>query len=208
MPSTFAASVCLHRAPRHRLVEERLQPVDDQAGNHQRAEVRVGNLHARDRPLPGHERARERMRFRAVARFHQLFQADRQAERRDDERDHAVLDQRIDDAPLEPDTEHEHRRYAGQQEREPQRRAERDAEQHPERRQHDELALREVDRPRRLPQQSEAQRRKRVDRAGRGAGHKKLDQVPHDAFSSLVVAAVIRTALPAAASSSPPACRS
>src|SRR3989441_8859590 len=48
---------------------------------------------------------------------------------------------------------------------------------HRECRKHDELALGEVDRVRRLPQQHEADGGHRVDRADRDAGHQELDEV-------------------------------
>ena len=81
---------------------------------------------------------------------------------------------------LKPQSEHQHRRGAREQKREPQRRADGDEEQHRERGEHHELALREVDDAGRLPQQREAERREGVDRAGRDAGHDELNQVAHE----------------------------
>ena len=47
------------------------------------------------------------------------------------------------------------------------------------RRQHDEFALGEIDRLRRLPQQRKADGDQRIDRAGRQTGHQKLDEGSH-----------------------------
>ena len=90
-----------------------------------------------------------------------------------------MLDPWIDDDPLETVAEDDHRDRACEQEREPQRRADCDEEQHAERRQHHEFALREVDHAGGLPQQREAERGERIDRAGRGAGQDQMDQVTH-----------------------------
>ena len=51
--------------------------------------------------------------------------------------------------------------------------------QHEERRQHDELALGEVDGLRGLPQQREADRDQRVDRPGRKPRDEKLEEIAH-----------------------------
>jgi len=50
-------------------------------------------------------------------------------------------------------------------------------------RQHDELALSEIDRLRCLPEQREADRNQGIDCTGREAGHQKLDEGSH--WSSL-----------------------
>jgi hypothetical protein len=91
-----------------------------------------------------------------------------------------MADQRIDDHALEAHAEHEHRGGAREQEGEPQRRPDGDEQQHRECGEHHELALREVDDAGRLPQQREAERSERVDRAGRDARHDELNQVAHE----------------------------
>ena len=54
------------------------------------------------------------------------------------------------------------------------------ADQREEGRQHDELALREIDGLRGLPEQREADRRQRIDRAGGQAGDQQLEEIGHD----------------------------
>ena len=63
----------------------------------QRADVGVRDVDAGDGELSGGERARELVRFGAVAGAHRGLERDRQAEGGDHQRDDAVLDQRVDD---------------------------------------------------------------------------------------------------------------
>src|SRR5438270_4634285 len=58
--------------------------------------------------------------------------------------------------------------------------------QHQERRQHHELALREIDGLRGLPQQREADRDQRIDRAGGKSRDQKIEQIGHFPLSSLL----------------------
>jgi len=86
-----------------------------------------------------------------------------------------VADHGIDHQLFEGESEQDDRDDAGEQDREPERQAEvAGADEDEKARQHDELALREVDRLRRLPEQREADRDQRVDRAGREACYEKL----------------------------------
>lgn len=112
--------------------------------------------------------------FGAVTGLHQLLETDRQSEARDDQRDHAVTNQRIDNRVLEADAKQQHRCDARQQERDPQRCSRRHEEQYQERRHHHEFALGEIDGSCRLPKQREPKRRQPIDRAGRGTRNDEL----------------------------------
>src|SRR5262249_10850971 len=85
---------------------------------------------------------------------------------------------RVDHHALEEQPEHEQRGGEAHQQREREgQAAELHRRQHEKRRQHDELALREVDGLRGLPEQHEADRDERVDAARRDARDRQLQQV-------------------------------
>ena len=106
-------------------------------------------------------------------------QEQRQRDRRNHQRQHAVLEHGIDDEKLEHEAEDDDRQRDRDQRRQPERRAEIHRRQHEEGRQHDELALGEVDRLRGLPQQGEADGDEGVDRPGRQSGHQELNERSH-----------------------------
>ena len=86
-----------------------------------------------------------------------------------------AADHRIDHQPLEHEAERHDRDHRGRRDRGPERAGRNSrADQHEERRQHDEFALGEIDGLRRLPEQREADRHQRVDRAGGEPGYHQL----------------------------------
>src|SRR3989449_6065780 len=130
----------------------------------------------------------ERLSVRGVELLHALLHQDRKRDGRDDKRQDAVAYHRIHHQPLEQQAEHQKRDGEASQHRHRERQA---AEFH--RRedekggQHHELALREVDRLRRLPQEHEADGDQRVNAAGREASQQQLQSV-RQRFTSRLLA--------------------
>ena len=122
---------------------------------------------------------RKRLRVRAVEILHHLLDEQRQRDGGYHQRQHAVLEHRIDDDELEYQAEQQNRERDADQNGEPERRAEIHRLKDEERRQHDEFALGEIDRLRGLPQQRKADGDQGVDRPGREARHQKLNERCH-----------------------------
>src|SRR6185369_549571 len=141
---------------------------------------------AADQEVAGPPRRRKTLRLGGVELLHDFFQEQREAEGRDDQRQHAVAQDRVDHQALEDQAQHQQRGGEDDQQRERERQpAELHRRQHEERRQHDELALREVDGLRGLPQQHETDRDERVDAARRDARDCQLQKVGQDYSSRL-----------------------
>ena len=134
--------------------------------DHRAKDMNVGRRHQR----------RKRLRLRTVEILDHLLQKQRQRDGRDHQRQHAVLEHRIDDDQLEHQPEDDHRQRNADQTGQPERRAPIHRRQDEKRRQHDEFALGEIDRLRRLPQQRESDRNQGIDRPGREAGYQELNE--------------------------------
>ena len=91
--------------------------------------------------------------------------------------------ERIDDGVLEGHAEERHGDEAGDCEGERQRHAVGEAKERDERRQHHELALREVDGARGLPEKREAERGERIDGTDRRARDHELQEIAQDSSS-------------------------
>ena len=117
----------------------------------------------------------------AVEDLDALLHQEAERDRRHDDRQRAVRQHRLDDELLEGEPEHEERRRpARRRATATKRQAEPvHADQREEGRQHDELALGEVDRLGGLPEQREADGGERVDRSRRQARQDDLDELGH-----------------------------
>src|SRR5262249_44220588 len=172
----------LHRPTQFGPGDEELQRADDD-----RREQDVPDLLQRDDDGPETDRVPgEDGRERQGEWRPELLQRvpDEQAEPDggDDQGEHAHLEEPRDQELLDAHPEQERRDEDGGQHGEREREPEHHEEQHHrERRQHDELALRKVDRVRRLPEQHEADGGHGVDGADGHTGHAELDEIRHDA---------------------------
>lgn len=154
-----------HGAERHRQHHEALRR-DDNAEEHD---------------VVGIDQSRKRLRLGAVEILGGLFQEQRQRDGGDHERQDAVAQHRVDDDLLEQDAQDGDRENDADQARRPERQPQHlHGRQDEECRQHDELALGEVDGLGGLPDQREADRHQGVNRPGSKTGNQKLDEGGHE----------------------------
>ena len=118
--------------------------------------------------------SRKRLRLRAVEILGALLEQQRKRNRRYHQWQHTVAQHRIDDDELEQQSQDHHRNCDADQRCEPEGSTEVHGGQNKERRQHDELALGEIDCLRGLPQEREADRNQGVDCAGSESRNQKL----------------------------------
>ena len=174
----FCAVACMHAA-NARLVEQQMQRHHCRDRDRQYRQALRRDTAPKTWTSVAATKRGKRLRLRAVKILDGLFQKQRQRDGRNDQRQYAVLEHRIDDDELEQQPKNDERQRDADQRRQPKRRAEIHRRQDEESRQHDEFALGEIDRLRRLPQQRESDGDESVDRSRRKAGNQKLNKGSH-----------------------------